>query len=171
MNGRRLLVFSSLLVAFSVAAPGVAAGKRGGTDRPAKGSTSGTSAIDAATGAGTSQGTGTFSHLGKSTYTLSFTSTVTGPTTIAVSGTGTVVAPNGDQVFATFTGTGTSPSLVPVVGQILDSTVVFTITGGTGRFSDATGTLTATGPLVTDSVVGTNFTTRDTSTLRGRVSY
>ena len=144
MNLRRLFVLTSLLVALVVVAPGAAVAKKGGTDRPLKGKTSGTTTLDIATGAGTSQGTGTFSHLGKSTYTLNSTSVPTGPTTFAVTGTGTVVAANGDQVFATFTGTATVPSLVPAVGDIGQTTLVFTITGGTGRFSDASGTATAT---------------------------
>jgi hypothetical protein len=171
MNGRRVLVVTSLVVALGVAAPGAGVAKRGGTDRPVKGSTSGTSTLDLATGTGTSQGSGTFSHLGKTTYTLNFTFALTGPTTVAISGTGTLVAANGDQVFVTFTGTSTVPSPVPAVGQTAETTLVSTITGGTGRFSDASGTTTSAVRQEIVSVVGTTVGTRDTATHEGRISY
>jgi hypothetical protein len=154
-----------------VVAPAAAVAKPGGTDRPVKGSTAGTTTVDIATGVGTSQGTGTVSHLGKTTFTLNLRATPTGPTTVAVSGTGTLVAANGDQVFVTVTGIATVPSLVPAVGQRLETTLVSTITGGTGRFSDASGTTTTTVHLEIVSVVGTTFSTRDTTTLVGRISY
>jgi hypothetical protein len=171
MNGRRVLVVASLAVALGVVAPGAGVAKRGGTDRPVKGSTSGTSTLDLATGTGTSQGTGRFSHLGKTTYTLNFSFALSGPTTVALSGTGTLVAANGDQVFVTFTGTATVPSPVPAVGQSVEFTFVSTITGGTGRFSDASGTTTSTGHQEVVSVVGTTVGTRETATHEGRVSY
>src|SRR5215210_1084795 len=91
MKVRSLFVLTSVLALVGVA-PAAAVAKRGGTDRPLKGSTSGTSSLDLATGTGTSQGTATFSHLGKSTYTLNLTFALTGPTTVALSGTGTLVA-------------------------------------------------------------------------------
>jgi hypothetical protein len=171
MTGRRLLVLTSMVTALVAATPGVGVAARGGTDRPVKGTTSGTSTLDLATGTGTSQGTGTFSHLGRATYTLNFTFAPTGPTTIALSGTGTLVAANGDQVFATLTGTSTPPSLMPFVGEVVDFTVVSTITGGTGRFSDASGTLTSTGSQEVVSVVGPTVGSRETTTHRGRISY
>jgi hypothetical protein len=170
MQLRKLLVLTSVLALF-VVAPAAAVAKPGGTDRPVKGSTAGTTTVDIATGVGTSQGTGTVSHLGKTTFTLNFTVLPTGPTTVTNSGTGTLVAANGDQVFVTFTGSGTVPSLIPTVGQNIDATLVSTIVGGTGRFSDASGTTTTTVHLEIVSVVGTTFSTRDTTTLVGRISY
>ncbi len=52
----RLFVFASLLVALVVVAPGAAVAKKGGTDRPFKGKTSGTTTLDIVTGVGTSRG-------------------------------------------------------------------------------------------------------------------
>jgi hypothetical protein len=170
MQVRKLLVLTSVVALFAVA-PGAAVAKQGGTDRPVNGSTSGTSTVDIATGLGTSQGTGTYSHLGKTTFTLDFIALPTGPTTVAVTGTGTLVAANGDQVFVTLTGTATVQSLVPAIGEIIDTTLVSTITGGTGRFSDASGTVTSTGRGETVSIVGTTFSSRDTTTHVGRISY
>ena len=166
-----LITCTAMLLALAVVAPGVAAGKAGGTDRPVKGTLSGSTTTDTATGLGTGQGTGNISHLGKVTYTQNLTATVTGPTTVALSGTGTLVAANGDQVFYTFTGTATPPSLVPAVGQTIPVTFDTTITGGTGRFADASGTVTTTGQAVIVSVAGTTFSSRDTTTLEGRISY
>jgi hypothetical protein len=96
---------------------------------------------------------------------------LTGPTTITVSGTGTLVAANGDQVFVTLTGTATPPSPIPFVGELVDFTFVSTITGGTGRFSDASGTVTSTGSQEVVSVVGPTVGSRETTTHRGRISY
>jgi hypothetical protein len=170
MKVRTLFVLMSVLALVGVD-PAAAVAKRGGTDRPLKGSISGTSSLDLAAGTGTSQGSGTFSHLGKTTYTLNITFVLTGPTTVGLSGTGTLVAANGDQVFVTFTGTATVPSPVPAVGQQVDFTFVSTITGGTGRFSDASGTTTSTGHQEVVSVVGTTVGTRETTTHEGRISY
>ena len=171
MNGRRLLGLTSLVVALVIAAPGAGLAKPGGSDRPVKGKTSGTSTVNLATATLTSQGTGNISHLGKVTYTLNLTGAFTGPTTVAYNGTGTLVAANGDQVFVTITGTATVPSLVFAVGDRNSFTLVSTITGGTGRFSDASGTSTSTGRQEVVSVVGTTVGTRETTTLEGRISY
>jgi hypothetical protein len=171
MKARTLLVLTSMLLAFAIAAPGIAAAKRGGTDRPLKGSTSATTTVNIATQTGTSQGTAVVSHLGRSSFTLNFAFTITGGT-VNVTGTGTLVAANGDEVFVTFTGTATPPAPVPAVGQRIPGSNVFTITGGTGRFSDASGTFTSTGALEIVSITGTTFTSRDVGTrLQGQISY
>jgi hypothetical protein len=139
MKGHTLLVLTSLLAAFAVALPGPAVAKEGGADRPVKGNAAGTTTGNLATGTSISQGTATISHLGRSTYVNQATFSVSG-TTLTVSGTATVTAANGDQLFATFTGSGSVSSPIPAVGATTDLTVVVTITGGTGRFSDASGT-------------------------------
>jgi hypothetical protein len=169
MKVRSLFVLTSVLALVGVA-PAVAVAKPGGTDRPVKGSTSGTSTADLATGAAASQGTAHVSHFGKATYTLNATFSISG-TTLTNEGTATLVAANGDQVFATFTGTATVASPVPAVGATGEGTLVFTITGGTGRFSNATGTLTGAIHQEIVSLVGTTVVLRDTGTLQGRISY
>jgi hypothetical protein len=52
-----------------------------------------------------------------------------------------------------------------------EATLVSTITGGTGRFADASGTTTSKITSVTVSTVGTTITTRDTETHTGQISY
>jgi hypothetical protein len=52
-----------------------------------------------------------------------------------------------------------------------ETTLVSTIIGGTGRFADASGTLTSSISSVTVSTVGTTITSRDTETHTGRISY
>jgi hypothetical protein len=166
---RRLLVLTSLLVALAVVAPGPAAAKRGGTDRPVKGSGSSTTTLDLATGAATTQATGVISHLGRTTFTLNHTLTPTSATTFTQTGTATFVAANGDQLFATLTGVGTTTGVA--IGGTADVSTVFTITGGTGRFADASGTLTGPAHAVVVSIVGTTLTSNDTFTVQGRISY
>jgi hypothetical protein len=160
--------FTIILALLAVAAvyPTAALGKANGTDRPVSGKSTSTTTVDLATGTGTSVGVGQLSHLGKSTFTNDFTSfTVTGPDTFSFTLTAIIVAANGDEIFTTATGTGT---LTPTGSE---STLVSTITGGTGRFADASGTITSQISSVTVSMVGTTSTSNDTETHTGRISY
>lgn len=79
-------------------------------------------------------GTGTATHLGR--YTEHLTAQVNF-LTMSSTGTSTFTAANGDALTASVTGqaTDTGPGVVSIVE-------VYTITGGTGRFVDATGTFT-----------------------------
>lgn len=171
MRRRTLLILVSLL-ALTVVAPGAAEAKRGGTDRPWKGSASGTLTFNLGTTPfpATSAGTGRLSHLGKSTYSQEFTITPAGPTTFSVAGTQTIVAANGDMLVMTFTGTGELAGVFGV-GQTSETTVQLTVTGGTGRFADASGSLTSTIFTTIDSIVGATATATQTSRLRGKISY
>jgi hypothetical protein len=166
---RTLLVLMSL-VALAVVAPGAAVAKRGGTDRPWKGKASGTTTFDTATFpsfSGSTEGSGRFSHLGKTTYSSNFTITVTGPGTFSIVGTQTVVAANGDTLSLAFMGTGTFTG----AGETSETHATWTVTGGTGRFDDASGTLTGTVLTQVDSVVGTTATGTHTTTAKGKISY
>jgi hypothetical protein len=166
MTGRGLLVLMSLLVALAVIAPVPATAKRGGTDRPLQGSGSATALVDVATGVSSNQGTARLSHLGKTTFSLDFLVTLIGPPTNLIEGTGTFVAANGDALFVSFTGTSElSPS------GASDETLAFTITGGTGRFADASGTFTVRNHSEPVSIAGTLLTLQQTFTLEGRISY
>jgi hypothetical protein len=171
MRGRTLLILASSL-ALALAAPGAAVAKRGGTDRPWKGRASGTLTFDLGTTPfpATSTGTGRLSHLGKGTYSQQFTITLTGPTTFNVAGTQTIVAANGDTLFLSFTGTGELAGAFGV-GQTSETTAVLTVTGGTGRFSDASGTLTSKVFTEITSIVFTTVTATQSSRLTGRISY
>ena len=99
------------------------------------------------------EGTGNATHLGRFTVeNAHLVNTATGTLT----GTYEFTAANGDTLTASFTGQASTPA--PGVRSIVETA---TITGGTGRFADATGTFTverflylATG-LTTGSFEGT----------------
>jgi hypothetical protein len=80
------------------------------------------------------RGTGTATYLGR--YTEHLVAQTNIPTMTAT-GTATFTAANGDTLFTSVVGqaTRTSPTTLSIVE-------VYTITGGTGRFADATGTFT-----------------------------
>jgi hypothetical protein len=79
-------------------------------------------------------GTGTATHLGR--YTEHVVMQINLPT-LTSTGTATFTAANGDTLFTSVVGqaTRTSPTTLSIVE-------VYTITGGTGRFADATGSFT-----------------------------
>jgi hypothetical protein len=164
MQVRKLVVLTSVLGLF-VVAPGAAVAKPGGTDRPIHASGMAIDTIDLVSNTGSGEGPAVISHLGKGTFSHSFTATFTSATTIDITSAETFTAANGDQFFTTFTGSGTLTGTTAVV------TGVATITGGTGRFEDASGTLRGTFSTETVSVVGTTLTNRDTFTVEGRISY
>lgn len=83
----------------------------------------------------TREGTGTATYLGK--FTERITLQVNIPTGHAT-GVATFTAANGDTLTASVDGQGT-PTTTPGVSSIVE---VYTITGGTGRFADASGTFT-----------------------------
>lgn len=92
----------------------------------------GTIRLDTVTGAITGEESGVSSVLGTYTVRLQGRAALAADGTVMGTGTATIVAANGDQLVGDFTVTGD--------GQT--QTVVVTITGGTGRFANATGTLT-----------------------------
>ncbi len=78
------------------------------------------------------EGTGQAAHLGRYTFTFQ---NVVNTSTMRGTGTYTFTAANGDTLTADVTGTAV-PSETPGVLYIVETA---TITGGTGRFADATG--------------------------------
>ena len=80
----------------------------------------------------TREGTGTATYLGR--YTEHIVMTINLPT-LSSTGTATFTAANGDTLTATVLGQAT-PTTTPGVLSIVEE---YTITGGTGRFADATG--------------------------------
>ena len=159
---RRFTIFLALL-AVAALSPAAALGKAGGTDRPVRGTSTSTTTVNLATGTGISDGSGQVSHLGAFTFHNDFTGfTVTGDT-FSWTQTATIVAANGDEIFATAVGTGTLST-----GE---ATLVSTFTGGTGRFADASGTLTTSISSVIISQVGTTITSEDTEIHTGQISY
>jgi hypothetical protein len=90
------------------------------------------------------EGTGTATHLGR--YAEHVTMVINIPT-LSSTGTATFTAANGDTLLATVAGQATRTS--PTTLSILED---YTITGGTGRFADATGSFTLNSTL--DQVTG-----------------
>ena len=82
-------------------------------------------------------GTGVASHLGRSTFEAISNVAVSPHPPFVVSGTRIITAANGDQLFTTFTGTST-----PVINGLNGADLQEIITGGTGRFVNATGNFT-----------------------------
>jgi hypothetical protein len=163
---RRFTIILALL-ALAAVSPAAALGKAKGTDRPWNGTTTSTTTLDLTTGTGTSDGAGQASHLGAFTFHNDHSSFMfTGPDTFSFTLTATYVAANGDKVYATGVATGRL-----LTATTSETTLVSTIIGGTGRFADASGTLTSSISSVTVSTVGTTITSRDTETHTGRISY
>lgn len=117
----------------SLASENAATEARGGSDLPFRGTFE---ASETASGPGGAQhhleGTGNATHLGRFTITSDFT---VNATTVTAAGTAIWTAANGDQIFTDATGQGV------VSFPTLTTDETHTITGGTGRFEGASGTL------------------------------
>jgi hypothetical protein len=111
--------------------------------------------------AGTGSGAGSATHLGGFTIAVNEMLDVTSPSgEVVLQGRAIVVAANGDELHWTYSGTGTPPS---ETGDVL-ITGTFTITGGSGRFTDATGQGSFEG-------VGNVVTGRASFSYTGTISY
>ena len=164
---RRLVILSGLaLVAVMGIGPTAALAAAHGTDRPLTGSSTGSLTASLVTGAATSSFTGNLSHLGAISGGDVAVLTATGPATFTYTGTDILVAANGDELFSDFTGSGVFTSATAV-----ESTQVNTITGGTGRFADASGTFTITISSVIVAISATSETTHNTDVFNGKISY
>ncbi len=84
-------------------------------------------------------GTGQATHLGQSTFVALSTVNLTTAPPFSLSGTAIFSAANGDEFYTTFSGTST-----PIGGGRSNVVITHTITGGTGRFENATGSFTGT---------------------------
>lgn len=104
------------------------------------------------------------SHLGDSTIHVQGISTST-ETGVELAGTAVIVAANGDELRSTFRGPGT------MTPSGLEATVVGAVTGGTGRFEHASGTITDHVVLTVTDVSPPTVTANATSTLSGTVDY
>ncbi len=164
---RKWLAFASLAVVCMVG-PSAAVAQPRSSDRWVTGPTSGKTTVDLAAGTSKSHGTARLSNIGRTRYRLDGNFVFVNPTTVSASGTGILTAANGDRLFSTFTGTINEI----VVNESSHSTLVFTVTGGTGRFKDATGTLTseAEGVVIWSDLAAGVFVSRDSGTLSGRIS-
>jgi hypothetical protein len=133
---RKAILLTGLVLAVAALSPTSALAKAGGTDRPVKGTALGDVAVTIPGLHVTTDASGVLTHLGKYTGHFEGSAQIVGGRTL-VEGTFTLVAANGDQLTGTWTLNGSLPS-----GEVHTATVVLTITGGTGRFADASGTIT-----------------------------
>jgi hypothetical protein len=138
MPKQKGLILGILVLALVALSPASAAAKAGGTDRPVKGTASGTVTVTLGAPLGiTIDLTGVATHAGKYSLHLEADGEIIGGEVVG-NGTFTVVAANGDQVTGPVVFSGPLPS-----GDVHTTTAVLTITGGTGRFADASGTITS----------------------------
>jgi hypothetical protein len=136
MRKRRAIIVTGAVLAFAALAPASALAKAGGTDRPVKGTAVGDITATIPGLELTADTSGFLTHLGRTTGHFEGSGEIVGGNTLG-EGTFTMVAANGDRLTGTFALTGSLPS-----GEAHTATVVLTITGGTGRFVDASGTIT-----------------------------
>jgi hypothetical protein len=137
---RKAMLLTGLVLALAVLAPASAPANAGGTDRPMQGTVAGDVTVPIPSLLLTTDASGVMTHVGKYTAHFEGTAEIVGGRTLG-EGTFTVVAANGDELTGIFTLNGALPS-----GEPHSLTVVLTVTGGTGRFADASGTIIA--PLV-----------------------
>ena len=104
-------------------------------------------------------GVGGSSHLGEGSFVAIATLNLTTPPPFNLFGTSTFYAANGDTFLTEFTGTST-----PVGNGVLSVVINHTITGGTGRFQNATGNLV--GVTMANPAIPTGSTTYE-----GTISY
>ncbi|MFN2440301.1 MAG: hypothetical protein ABR503_13950 [Chitinophagaceae bacterium] len=104
-------------------------------------------------------GTGTATHLGASSFVAESTIYITPRPPFISIGTVIFTAANGDQLFANHTATST-----PVAGAPNNVIVNYTITGGTGRFEDASGSLVGRPVIQPGSTTGT-------TAIEGNINY
>jgi hypothetical protein len=159
---REGLIIATVVVALAALAPTSALAKTGGTDRPLRGSESGTTTLNPATGAASADFTGELSHLGKFSGNSNVTVTFTGPSSFTAVGNGSLEAASGDELFFDVTWTGT------FTATAIQTTAVRTITGGTGRFAAASGTMTT---RLSSVYSPTTLVSRDTGITEGLISY
>jgi hypothetical protein len=143
MTTRKAIALAGLVLALAILSPASALAKAKGTDRPMKeveGTVSGTVTLTPMAGAFEGDVTGVMSHLGEYTGHAEGIGAFTPQGTFEATGTTTVVADNGDKLIGTAT-FKTSPFTPTHPAHT--TTHVTTLTGGTGRFADARGVLTA----------------------------
>ncbi|SNC65372.1 hypothetical protein SAMN06265337_1276 [Hymenobacter gelipurpurascens] len=105
------------------------------------------SPLPSAPGGAVVNGTGQMSHLGKSTFE---DFPILDINALSGTGTRTITAANGDQLVGTL-----DIVLVPLTATTFTVQVNFTITGGTGRFTGATGNIYGTDVLDFNNPAGT----------------
>lgn len=139
---RRVITFAGLMLAITVLVPASALGAAKGTELPLKFSISVINVVNLETFTNHYAGTEIASHAGKGTIEGNGSFAFSGFNTLAYHDEWTFTAPNGDKIFGTSTGTTTGGP--EGLLRSAESKLVLTITGGTGRFQGASGTMTGT---------------------------
>lgn len=166
---RRAITFAGLILAIAILSPASALGKTKGTERPLKFSVSETNVSDLETFTNHYVGTEIASHAGKGTIEGNGAFRFSGFNALEYQDSWVFTAPYGDKVFGTSTGTitGGPEGLL----KSSESVLVQTITGGTGRFQNASGTLTGKYHLAFISSAGPEVTFSDNGSGQGSISY
>jgi hypothetical protein len=169
MSSRSRVLLSSAVLGVALVSPASAVAAAAGSDLPLTGRSTGVASVDISTNPSptTFSSAGQLSHLGAFTATGNESFTPLGlPPAIpyTLTGTETLVAANGDKLFGTVDGTGVNNA------GATSGTNVVTITGGTGRFADASGSYTETYTGAITSQVGTIVSGPITTTVQGRIS-
>lgn len=174
MSFRKAITLTGLALAVAALSPASSPAAAGGADRLVKGSVSGIDSIDVSrlpidrTLAIEADVSGVLSHLGKTTAHFEGDGALTPQGTVAASGDSTVVAANGDRLTGTFTLEGPGPSNPPRVHEV---TLEIRITGGTGRFEDASGVLRSTQQVTPLAFDGPILHQASEGPVNGRISY
>ena len=164
MTTRKALALAGLALALAILSPASALAGAGGTSRPVKGTISGMARLNLLTGAFAADVGGVTTHVGNYTAHSEGNAVIAGGTLVGSSVT-TIIAADGDQL----TGTGEVSTADTPAGHT--ATQIITVTGGTGRFAGATGTLRTTVLSTGFSLVGDTVVRHDEGTVSGEISY
>lgn len=104
-------------------------------------------------------GTGVASHLGENSFVANANVNLGTPPPFAITGSATFTADNGDQFYTQFTG-----SFTPSISGPSVSIINHVITGGNGRFENATGAFKATS-------LSTSVPLTNNVSMEGAISY
>jgi hypothetical protein len=167
MTIRKAIALAGLVLTVAILNPASALANPVTTDCPIRASGSGTVTLNVLTVSYTSDATQVSTCIGKSTVHLDGTGAFTGPDTFVGSGPFTLTAANGDELTGThmLTATGFTP------GSAHTTTVVATITGGTGQFAEASGTVTSTAQVTSSSFNGVTLVSTVEYTATGQISF
>lgn len=163
---RRVILLTGLVLAIGVLLPASAQPAAGGRDLPVRGVSSGLGETNLLTGQGHTLTSGPFSHFGLTTVEQTAQLVPTGPTSFSFTSTWTATAANGDEMHGTSVGTGTATDPTHSTFQ-----GIYTSTGGTGRFADASMVLFASIHATRISLVGPVQTDYFEVTTVGTLSY
>ena len=166
---RKAITFAGLILAIAILTPASALGKAKGAERPLKFTVSATNVVNLETLTNHYAGTEIASHAGKGTIEGNGSSKFSGFNTLEYHDSWVFTAANGDKLFGTSTGTVTGGPEGLLHSQ--ESVLVQTITGGTGRFQNASGTFTGTYHLARISSAEGDVTFSDNGSGQGGISY